>query len=109
MGLLINKKARHWPNCGARTRSGAPCKAAPTMDKLYGKPRNGRCKNHGGMSLGRSQPEREAERISKRNAKRAKWYEKLLADRAQESADRAKAARVRRNRRRREKRARVNG
>jgi len=37
--------------CGARTRSGHPCKRAPSIGE-DGLPVNGRCKLHGGHSTG---------------------------------------------------------
>lgn len=40
------------PQCGARTRTGAPCKAPAVWDKVKDRPRNGRCKLHGGLSTG---------------------------------------------------------
>jgi hypothetical protein len=40
------------PRCGARTRSGAPCKG-PAMP-------NGRCRMHGGLSTGARTPEGKA-------------------------------------------------
>ena len=46
--------------CGARTRAGAPCRNAPTIDAPTGLPRNGRCKLHGGMSTGPRTPEGRA-------------------------------------------------
>lgn len=52
-GWLKNRgRPGNWanaPRCGAKTRSGKPCKA-PAM-------RNGRCRMHGGMSTGPRTPE----------------------------------------------------
>jgi hypothetical protein len=38
--------------CGAKTRKGQPCQAPPVWNKLKDKPKNGRCKLHGGLSTG---------------------------------------------------------
>ncbi|MGQ0614997.1 MAG: HGGxSTG domain-containing protein [Planctomycetaceae bacterium] len=40
------------PTCGARTRSGRPCSATPVWDDELDRPRNGRCRLHGGLSTG---------------------------------------------------------
>jgi hypothetical protein len=53
--------------CGARTRSGAPCKNRVT----YAKPGGGKCKNHGGRSRG---PTTEEGKL-RANAGRAKGRE----------------------------------
>jgi hypothetical protein len=45
------------PRCGARTRTGAPCKRLPVWDNEHDRPRNGRCPNHGGLSTGPKTPE----------------------------------------------------
>jgi hypothetical protein len=42
--------------CGAKTRQGTPCKAQAM--------RNGRCKNHGGMSTGARTPEGKARALA---------------------------------------------
>jgi len=38
--------------CNARTRKGYPCKASPVWDDANDRPRNGRCRLHGGLSTG---------------------------------------------------------
>lgn len=38
--------------CGSRTRRGTLCQAPPVWDKVKNKPRNGRCRLHGGLSTG---------------------------------------------------------
>jgi len=40
------------PRCGARTRSGAPCRAPAWWPSGLAAPRNGRCRMHGGLSTG---------------------------------------------------------
>lgn len=40
------------PKCGAKTRKGTPCQAQPVLDYGRDRPRNGRCKLHGGLSTG---------------------------------------------------------
>jgi len=42
--------------CGAKTRQGTPCKAQAM--------RNGRCKNHGGLSTGPRTPEGKARALA---------------------------------------------
>ena len=56
--------------CGAWNRQGEPCQAK----QLY---RNGRCKNHGGLSTGPKTPEGKAKVAQ--NWKRAKAREALKA------------------------------
>lgn len=56
--------------CGAKTRKGTPCKASPVWCVEQDKPRNGRCKLHGGLSTGpKTAAGKEAIRVS--NEKRA--------------------------------------
>ena len=63
--LKIRKKDR--PKCGARTRTGTQCQSPSVWDKANNKPRNGRCKLHGGLSTGaRTAKGREAIRESNR-------------------------------------------
>lgn len=40
------------PRCGARTRQGTPCEALAVWDFENDRPRNGRCRMHGGLSTG---------------------------------------------------------
>lgn len=40
------------PQCGAKTRAGGKCRATPVWDKVNNRPRNGRCRMHGGLSTG---------------------------------------------------------
>lgn len=40
------------PRCGARTRAGGECAAPVVWDAKAGKPVNGRCRMHGGLSTG---------------------------------------------------------
>ena len=40
------------PRCGARTRKNTHCLAMPIWDDVHDRPRNGRCRNHGGLSTG---------------------------------------------------------
>lgn len=63
---FARKKASHRPNpnwsrctpkwlrpqCGAKTRAGGTCRATPVWDKENDRPRNGRCRMHGGLSTG---------------------------------------------------------
>jgi hypothetical protein len=40
------------PKCGARCRDGHPCQARTVWDAHHDRPRNGRCRMHGGLSTG---------------------------------------------------------
>ncbi len=60
------------PRCGAKTRSGTPCKA-PAMA-------NGRCRMHGGKSTGPRTPE-GLERSRKANFKHGHYSAESLANR----------------------------
>lgn len=60
------------PRCGAKTRSGIPCRA-PAMA-------NGRCRMHGGKSTGPRTPE-GLERSRKANFKHGFYSAELLAER----------------------------
>jgi hypothetical protein len=40
------------PRCGSRTRAGGECAAPAVWDAKAGKPVNGRCRMHGGLSTG---------------------------------------------------------
>lgn len=51
------------PRCGARCRDGHPCNAPPVWDPEHDRPRNGRCRLHGGLSTGaRTSEGRERQR-----------------------------------------------
>ena len=55
MSLFANEPRlprRSRPRCGAKTRKGTPCQAPVVWDKPRDRPRNGRCKLHGGLSTG---------------------------------------------------------
>ncbi len=43
---------RERPKCGARCRDGRPCQARPVWDQERDRPRNGKCRMHGGLSTG---------------------------------------------------------
>lgn len=56
------------PKCGAKTRLGRPCVARAVWLPGAPEPRNGRCRNHGGLSTGPKTPEgqqRSAEALRK--------------------------------------------
>jgi hypothetical protein len=53
------------PQCGAKTRAGGRCRAKPVWDKENNRPRNGRCRMHGGLSTGPKTPEGKAKALSK--------------------------------------------
>lgn len=57
--------------CGAKTRKVTSCNAPPVWNKMADKPKNGRCKLHGGMSTGaRTESGREAIRESNRRRRK---------------------------------------
>ena len=47
-----NTPKRERPRCGATCRDGHPCRAPAVWDKERDRPRNGRCRMHGGLSTG---------------------------------------------------------
>ena len=59
-GALVEVREPYWrvfrserPKCGAKCRDGHACKAPAVLDTLYNcYVRNGRCRNHGGLSTG---------------------------------------------------------
>lgn len=50
--MRVKAPRRLRPRCGARTRLGQPCQARAVWDDELGRPRNGRCRLHGGLSTG---------------------------------------------------------
>ena len=59
--------------CGAKTRIGTPCQAPPVWNKENDKAKNGRCKLHGGLSIGpKTEAGKNVIRIS--NKKRSKHF-----------------------------------
>ena len=74
ISLLANepKKSRKIRGtCNAKTRKNALCQAPPVWDKSKDKPKNGRCKLHGGLSTG-ARTEKGREAIRESNRRRAK-------------------------------------
>ena len=49
--LRVTPKNRR-PKCGAKTRNGGSCQARAVWDLENDRPRNGRCRLHGGLSSG---------------------------------------------------------
>ena len=45
-------RRRDRPRCGAKTRRGTACRCHAIWDSRNNRPRNGRCKMHGGLSSG---------------------------------------------------------
>lgn len=64
--------------CGAKTRSGAPCKSKPM--------KNGRCRMHGGKATGPKTPEGKA-KAALNSRKHGAYIEKLLNDQEKELYD----------------------
>lgn len=61
------------PLCGAKTRVGGSCKAKAVVDK-WGKPVNGRCRMHGGLSCGpRTEEGRQRSREAASRGMKAYW------------------------------------
>jgi hypothetical protein len=60
------------PRCGARCRSrgGLPCEAPAVWDHGANRPRNGRCRLHGGLSTGPKTPEGRAQALAALRAAR---------------------------------------
>ena len=59
------------PACGATCRDGHACKAPAMLEQMYGcEIRNGRCRNHGGLSTGARTPEGKA-KVDE--ARRLRW------------------------------------
>jgi len=58
------------PACGAKTRAGGRCKAKPVWDRENDRPRNGKCRLHGGLSTG---PKTEAGKRRVAEAARRMW------------------------------------
>ena len=63
------------PRCGARTRKNTHCLAMPIWDDVHDRPRNGRCRNHGGLSTG----PRTAEGIARAAAARIRGLATIRA------------------------------
>lgn len=72
------------PRCGAKTRKGDPC-AAPAVCDGAGRPVNGRCRRHGGLSTG---PRTEEGREAVRQGQLRRW----AAWRAERASQAEKAA-----------------
>jgi hypothetical protein len=51
-GLGWTTKKEDRPQCRARTRTGGECKARVVWDSWKNRPRNGKCRMHGGVSTG---------------------------------------------------------
>jgi hypothetical protein len=74
---------RDRPRCGAscRSRAGAPCRARAVWDREHDRPRNGRCRLHGGLSTGATTPAGRA-RLAEagRKGAAARWGGTLKGD-----------------------------
>jgi hypothetical protein len=60
------------PRCEARCRDGHLCRARAVWDRQRDRPRNGRCRMHGGLSTG---PKTAAGRDRIREANRRRWQQ----------------------------------
>lgn len=73
----LMKKNR--PLCGAKCRDGHACKAKAVVDSKTDKPKNGRCRMHGGLSCGAKTPEgKERCREASRKGMIEYWKRKKL-------------------------------
>ena len=80
------------PRCGAKNRSGEPCKAQALT--------SGRCRLHGGLSTGaRSKAGKERQKVAASACMRGKWEEwkarpggRVLSDEAREALEKVKSA-----------------
>lgn len=70
------------PKCGAKCRDGHACRAPVVWDKEYNRPRNGRCKLHGGKSTGPRTPEGKARIAEAQRERWQKWRIRSLASKA---------------------------
>lgn len=62
------------PQCGARCRDGHPCEAPAVWCAATRRPRNGRCRMHGGLSTGpRTVEGRERVAAATRAANLTRW------------------------------------
>ena len=62
------------PQCGARCRDGHPCAASAVWCAATRRPRNGRCRMHGGLSTGPRTPDGRARvAAATRAANVARW------------------------------------
>lgn len=61
------------PQCGAKCRDGHACRAPAVWDKLNNRPRNDRCKLHGGMSTGPRTMEGKARIAAAQRERWRKW------------------------------------
>ncbi|MPY74882.1 MAG: hypothetical protein GEU87_11515 [Alphaproteobacteria bacterium] len=68
-----NVPRRCRPRCGASTRRGIPCQAPAVWDIAKGKPRNGRCRLHGGLSTGPKTVEGWRRSLEALRSGRAAW------------------------------------
>ena len=65
-----SRTKRERPRCEATYRDGSPCQAPPVWDKRLDCPVNGRCRMHGGLSIG-PKAEEGCQRIAQANRARA--------------------------------------
>jgi hypothetical protein len=65
------------PKCGAKCRDGHPCKAPAVWNVFTNRPRNGRCRMHGGLSTGPKTPEGKQRTLEALRAGWLKWRKSL--------------------------------
>lgn len=72
-----NSWKKNRPLCGAKCRNGSFCKAKIVVDSTTGKPINGRCRMHGGLSTGaKTQECKDKSREAARRGMLAYWTKK---------------------------------
>ena len=71
---FVSRSERDRPRCGARCRDGHACRAPAVWDRNRQRPRNGRCRMHGGLSTGpRTQAGRTRCAEAAREAQLRRW------------------------------------
>lgn len=72
---------RRWrQDCGAKCRDGHACRAPAVWDKRIDRPRNGRCKLHGGLSTGPRTEEGKARIAAAQRERWRRWREQSEVD-----------------------------
>ena len=71
---FMNRESR--TKCGALTRKGTPCRAPVVWDIIANRPRNGRCRMHGGLSTGPRTKEGQKRSLDALRVGNAAWRAK---------------------------------
>ena len=76
---------RRRPRCGAKTRKGTPCQAPAVWNLERDKPRNGRCRMHGGLSSGPRTEEGKRRSLDALRRGRFEWLRRQASRNAMSS------------------------